>query len=197
MKKLKNIIFIFLIFWLIIFIYGCPQKDKNIKENKVEEKKEEQVEQKVEISDLKIEDVDFQNVPSNVDIYKLKQELEEFFINYELVVLSKDFERWLTFLSPKYYQNYNDPEFYKKNNLTIYGITDIKSYFFNVVYQSRVKLNNGQPLKIFKVIFNPQNVNKAKVFVRYEDKILTYYFIKIDGKWKIGLKEEYESDWFF
>jgi|YNPMSStandDraft_1061717.scaffolds.fasta_scaffold00098_11 hypothetical protein len=194
MKKLKNIIFIFLIFWLIIFIYGCPQKDKNIKENKVEEKKEEQVEQKVEISDLKIEDVDFQNVPSNVDIYKLKQELEEFFINYELVVLSKDFERWLTFLSPKYYQNYNDPEFYKKNNLTIYGITDIKSYFFNVVYQSRVKLNNGQPLKIFKVIFNPQNVNKAKVFVRYEDKILTYYFIKIDGKWKIGLKEEYESD---
>jgi len=174
MKKLKNIIFIFLIFWLIIFIYGCPQKDKNIKENKVEEKKEEQVEQKVEISDLKIEDVDFQNVPSNVDIYKLKQELEEFFINYELVVLSKDFERWLTFLSPKYYQNYNDPEFYKKNNLTIYGITDIKSYFFNVVYQSRVKLNNGQPLKIFKVIFNPQNVNKAKVFVRYEDKILFY-----------------------
>jgi len=59
------------------------------------------VEQKVEISDLKIEDVDFQNVPSNVDIYKLKQELEEFFINYELVVLSKDFERWLTFLFSK------------------------------------------------------------------------------------------------
>jgi len=26
------------------------------------------------------------------------------------------------------------------------------------------------------------------------DMKIRYYFIKIDGKWKIGLKEEYESD---
>lgn len=192
-NKFKKNFFLFLLIFILIFslFCSCSEKKEVIKETK--EQKEEKKEEIVSLSNYEVGDVSFENVPKNIDLNKIKQEIEEFFIKYELIVISKDFDSWVKVLSPKYYETYSNPNFYKEKGLNIYGITDLKSYFFNVVYQSRIKLNNGQPLKIFKVIFHPQNVNKAKIFVRYEDKILTYYFIKIDNQWKIGLKEEYEE----
>jgi len=149
--------------------------------------------EQTELVSKEVDGILFENIPANADVDKLKQELEEFFMTYEEIVLSKDYEKWLTVLSPKYYETFSDPDFYKEKGLFIYGINNIESYFYQVVYQSRIKLNNGQPLKIFKIVFNPKSIEKAKIFVRYEDKILTYYFIKIDQKWKISLKEEYEE----
>ncbi len=135
--------------------------------------------------------ITYENIPSNIDLDKLTQELTSFFKEYEDTVLSKNYDKWITMISEKYKLKYGDPKSLEKLKLTLYGIYTLKDYFYNVVYQSRIQLNQGKPLQIFKVSF-VNSMTKAVVNVKFEDKLLTYFFIYENNSWKIGVPEDFE-----
>jgi hypothetical protein len=135
--------------------------------------------------------ITYENIPSNVDLQKLTEELTSFFKEYEETVLSKNYDKWLTMISEKYKQKYGDPKSLEKLKLTLYGIYTLKDFFYNVVYQSRIQLNQGKPLQIYKVSF-VDSITKAVVNVKFEEKLLTYFFIYENNSWKIGVPEDFE-----
>lgn len=135
--------------------------------------------------------ITYENIPSNIDLDKLTKELTSFFKEYEDTVLSKNYDKWITMISEKYKLKYGDPKSLEKLKLTLYGIYTLKDYFYNVVYQSRIQLNQGKPLQIFKVSF-VNSMTKAVVNVKFEDKLLTYFFIYENNSWKIGVPEDFE-----
>lgn len=219
-KNKKNINLFIIIFFvlsilILFFLYSCKSSQEQVtvkqnevkKEEKIEEKSdktqianeekkqeegiEEKKEKSIKLINKEYEGVIFENVPENLDLADLKNELETFFLNYEQVVLSKNYDKWLTMISSSYYLRYNSLDYLKKINATSYGIYNIKQYFYKVVYESRIKLNNGKPLKIYKIIFKQNDLDRAIVLVKFENKILKYYFIKIDKEWKISTNDEY------
>jgi len=135
--------------------------------------------------------ITYENVPSDLNLEKMTEDLTSFFAEYEETVLSKNYDKWLTMISEKYKAKYGDPKSLEKLKLTLYGIYNLKDYFFNVVYQSRIQLNQGKPLQIFKVSF-VDSITKAIVNVKFEDKLLTYFFIYENDGWKIGIPEDFE-----
>lgn len=210
MYKKFRLEFLFILIFIMVallFLYSCQTGKAEVKkeENTIQqEEKTEQESQKTEeetkeekpvnLVNKEYEGVIFENVPENLDLSVLKKELETFFLEYEKVVLSKNYDQWLTMISPGYYKRYNSLDYLKKINATAYGIYNIKQYFFKVVYASRVSLNNGEPLKIYKIVFKENDLDRAIVLVKFENKILKYYFIKIDQKWKISINDEFFAD---
>lgn len=143
------------------------------------------------IKEKEYQGITYENIPSNLDLQKLTDQLTSFFKEYEETVLSKNYDKWVTMISEKYKLKYGDPKSLEKLKLTLYGIYTLKDYFYNVVYQSRIQLNQGKPLQIYKVSF-VNSITKAVVNVKFEDKILTYFFIYENNGWKIGVPEDFE-----
>ncbi|HOV46593.1 MAG: hypothetical protein KBG82_05755 [Spirochaetes bacterium] len=197
---MKKKLFISIIFIILVCISGCKTAQQNTTEGtpttttENTNQEQQQVEKQDEILKQKqYEGITYENIPASLDLKTMTEALTSFFAEYEKTVLSKDFDKWLTMISEKYKQKYNDPKSLEKLKLNIYGIYNIKDYFFNVVYQSRIQLNAGKPLEIFQVTFVDSTLTKAIVQVKFEDKILTYFFVYENGGWKIGVPEDFEQ----
>jgi len=210
-KFFKIFVFLIIVSLISFFYFSCQttktetkkteetnqiQEDQNNKEenNEVKEEKKEETQEPQKLVNKEFDGIIFENVPENIDLTQIKSELEKFFLNYEKVVLSKNYDEWLNMISPGYYKKYNSLDYLKKINATAYGIYNIKQYFFRVVYESRIRLNNGEPLKIYKIIFKKNDLTRAIVLVKFENKLLKYYFIKSDANWKISTSEEFFNE---
>ena len=203
MRKQLFIIFLLIILLLFISASGCSTttttntnttttttttSDQQTQQTQTTETKESEPEI---LKEKEYQGITYENIPSNIDLQKLTEELTSFFNEYEETVLSKNYEKWLTMISEKYKQKYGDPKSLEKLKLTLYGIYTLKDFFYNVVYQSRIQLNQGKPLQIYKVSF-VNSITKAVVNVKFEDKLLTYFFIYENNSWKIGVPEDFE-----
>ncbi len=181
----KNLIRIFISILFLFSLFSCKSNDNQVKEDEVQE-------ENTEVVNKELDGIIFENIPANVDILKLKEELENFFNYYENIVIEKKYEEWYNILTDKYIAKYSDTEYYANNEkLLYYGITDIESYFYKVVHKARVTLNNGKPLRMNKISFRKGDINKAKILIKYQDKNLYYFFIRENDKWKLGLPEEF------
>ena len=97
-----------------------------------------------------------------------------------------DFEKWKSFLTPRYKQRYSDPQSLKEEG---WDAVDIAS-FFHLLVKTR-KTENIGTLPISRVEF--LNENKALVYVFFEDEEFPepqHTFVRINGKWYKGLREE-------
>ncbi len=198
MHKKQFIIFLIIFFILFLYSAGCSKTTSTTTTQTTTTTEQQttqttQVEQKEPeiIKEKEYQGITYENIPSNIDIQKLTEDLTSFFKLYEETVLSKNYDKWVTMISEKYKQKYGDPKSLEKLKLTLYGIYTLKDYFYNVVYQSRIQLNQGKPLQIYKVTF-VNSITKAVVNVKFEDKLLTYFFIYENDSWKIGVPEDFE-----
>lgn len=198
MHKKEFIIFLIIFFILFLYSAGCSKTTSTTTTQTTTTTEQQttqttQVEQKEPeiIKEKEYQGITYENIPSNIDIQKLTEDLTSFFKLYEETVLSKNYDKWVTMISEKYKQKYGDPKSLEKLKLTLYGIYTLKDYFYNVVYQSRIQLNQGKPLQIYKVTF-VNSITKAVVNVKFEDKLLTYFFIYENDAWKIGVPEDFE-----
>lgn len=198
MHKKQFIIFLIIFFILFLYSAGCSkttsstttQTNTTTDQQTTQTSQVEQKEPEI-IKEKEYQGITYENIPSNIDIQKLTEDLTSFFKLYEETVLSKNYDKWVTMISEKYKQKYGDPKSLEKLKLTLYGIYTLKDYFYNVVYQSRIQLNQGKPLQIYKVTF-VNSITKAIVNVKFEDKLLTYFFIYENDSWKIGVPEDFE-----
>lgn len=196
---MKKYLFLILLFFISILFFsaGCSTTTTSTTtttNNTTSTTEQQQTQQQSEPEILKEKEyqgITYENVPSNLDLQKITEELTSFFKEYEETVLSKNYDKWLNMISEKYKMKYGDPKSLEKLKLTLYGIYTLKDYFYNVVYQSRIQLNQGKPLQIYKVSF-VNSITKAIVNVKFEDKLLTYFFIYENNSWKIGVPEDFE-----
>jgi hypothetical protein len=97
-----------------------------------------------------------------------------------------DFEKWMSFLTPRYKKRYSDSQALKEEG---WDAVDIES-FFHLLVQTR-KTENINTLPISRVEF--LNENKALVYVFFGDEEFPepqHTFVRINGKWYKGLREE-------
>lgn len=199
MKKVGFILMVLYLTILLLFISasGCSTSSKTTTtsststSNQTTTETQQTSKEPEIIKEKEFQGITYENIPSNLDLQKLTDELTSFFKEYEETVLSKNYDKWVTMISEKYRLKYGDPKSLEKLKLTLYGIYTLKDYFYNVVYQSRIQLNQGKPLQIYKVSF-VNSITKAVVNVKFEDKILTYFFIYENNGWKIGVPEDFE-----
>jgi len=99
---------------------------------------------------------------------------------------NNDFEEWQGMLTPDYRGKYSNPENLQKDG---WDADDLHS-FFDLLVKTRQK-GQIKTLKISRVVF--VNPNKAYVYVFFQDREFPepqHTFIRIDGEWLKGLREE-------
>jgi hypothetical protein len=114
-----------------------------------------------------------------VSIINIIEELEQCY-------KESDFKKWKSFLTPKYKERYSDSQSLKEEG---WDAVDVES-FFHLLVETR-KTENINTLPISRVEF--LNENKALVYVFFGDEEFPepqHTFVRINGKWYKGLREE-------
>ncbi len=99
---------------------------------------------------------------------------------------NNDFEGWQSMLTPDYRKKYSDPVNLREEG---WDAADLHS-FFNLLVKTRRK-GQIKTLKISRVVF--ANPNKAYVYVFFKNREFPepqHTFVRINGKWLKGLREE-------
>ncbi len=114
-----------------------------------------------------------------VSIVNIIEELEECYKD-------GNFEKWKSFLTPRYKERHNDPQYLEDEG---WDAVDVES-FFHLLVETR-KTEHINALSISRVEF--LNKNKALVYVFFGDEEFPepqHTFVRIHGKWYKGLREE-------
>ena len=118
---------------------------------------------------------------------KTFDEIEEFIGNLNEIISNEDYETWLTYLSGVYIERTSDTEYLreqsekpllKQNNITLRSLQD---YFIYVVVPSRTQVT------VDEIEFIDENQVKAFAMIK-NTRALLYLLVRVDGKWKIGLR---------
>ncbi len=114
-------------------------------------------------------------------------EIEEFIRNLNEIIRNEDYETWLTYLSDKYVERTDDPEYLeqqsqkpllKKNNI---HLRSLKDYFTYVVVPSRTQA------KLDEIEFIDEDYVEAFAMIR-NTRALLYLLVRENDNWKIGVK---------
>ena len=116
---------------------------------------------------------------------KTFEEVEKVIDELNSIIKAGDFNRWTTYLTPKFIQEIMDPNalekineqpVLKRNKIIIKTLSD---YFIYVVVPSRASV------RLDDLIFTDPERVRAFMLIR-GDRVLIYQLEKITGKWKIS-----------
>ncbi|MGP1594691.1 MAG: hypothetical protein ACTTH8_05550 [Treponema sp.] len=126
---------------------------------------------------------EFEGVTITRETYdQTKSELEKVVEQLNKITATRDYNKWLDFLSPQYKRDYSDPAVLKvvSEALPVKGIKlkTLKDFFTYVFVPSRSKI------RVDDIVFlSPQRVN---VLMRQEGKTVLIYGIEnTNGEWKL------------
>lgn len=115
---------------------------------------------------------------------KTKKDLSRLVSELNKIIASRNYEKWLTYLTEDYKEHYSDPQVLKEYSdapvLKKYDITlrSLKDYFNYVVVASR---RNVQVDDIKAI-----SENRVKAYMYVDgNSVVVYTLEKVDGKWKI------------
>lgn len=131
----------------------------------------------------------FENVTITKQTFKqTKSEIETVVDDLNKITYTKDYGRWLTYLSDEYRANLSDPEVLKKVSASLptkgIKIKDLKGYFTYVFVPSR------QNMRVDDIQF----VSPTRVYVIMEltkdNPAAIYILEKMNGGWKLVPKNQ-------
>ncbi|MBN1697805.1 MAG: hypothetical protein JW881_09850 [Spirochaetales bacterium] len=126
--------------------------------------------------------------PTREEYDRAFQEIEEIILSFNTIIQKREYDKWLSFLTPEYMEKKSDPVYLrelsekpmlKNQNVVIHNLKD---YFYHIVVPSRI----NAPLD--KIAFIDDTHVKAYTYVESDDEYVILFFLeKQNDIWKISV----------